>query len=444
MATTVLAMVFSGALGRTLGASDLGLYYLIGSFAGFAFVLADGGQQTYVTREIARRTEQSSLFLGTALVLRAAGVSLVTILSGVAVWALGYDAITCLYTLAFIAVCLPFVFAQAYGMVFRASDRMDFDAWVSVANKIASLGFALAVLALGKGLPGVLAAQALAGLLALAVAIWLYRRAGTGPLRYDPEVARKIVAGGAAVFTAGLTTAIHPYMNAVMLSKLAPADVVGWYAAANTIFGTLIAPSLIIATASFPRTLARSGEPRQVQGGDLGFGAADPLARCARFNWYLPIRGRCYRHHLRTEELCSCGGHPEGICSELPSAFRQCVIFLCSFCARAAEGAFCGESGKPGSSCYAESGAHPHPSGKHRQRRGRRGGGVPGERIRGLCCSNFPVAAGRPRACPLGQYREGTRLGGANLAPLLVDAAPPVLGWYSRVRDSVLVEFSRA
>ena len=142
--TTALAILFSAALGRTLGPRDFGVYFLIASFSTFAYVLVDWGQQFYVIREVARQPERGSLLLGTALVLRTAGAALVAIPSGLAAWALGYDAITCWYTVAFIAASLPFFLAQSYGMVFRGRDRMGLDAWVSVANKVALLGLALA------------------------------------------------------------------------------------------------------------------------------------------------------------------------------------------------------------------------------------------------------------------------------------------------------------
>ena len=168
--TTALAILFSGVLGRTLGARDFGLYFLLTAFSTFAYMLADWGQQFYVIREIARQPERGSLLLGTVLVLRTAGGALVVAPSGLAAWALGYDPITCWYSVVFVAVNLPIFLAQSYGMVFRGRDRMDLDAWVSVANKIALLGVALAALTLGKGLPGVLVAHALAGFLTLAVA----------------------------------------------------------------------------------------------------------------------------------------------------------------------------------------------------------------------------------------------------------------------------------
>ena len=168
--TTALAILFSAALGRTLGVRDFGLYFLVASLSTFAYVLVDWGQQFYVIREVARQPERGSVLLGTALVLRAAGTVLVMVPSGLAAWALGYDAVTRWYLVAFIAVSLPFFLAQGYGMVFRGRDQMDLDAWVTVANKIALVGFALAALALGQQLPGVLVAQALAGIVALALA----------------------------------------------------------------------------------------------------------------------------------------------------------------------------------------------------------------------------------------------------------------------------------
>jgi O-antigen/teichoic acid export membrane protein len=251
--TTALGICFSAALGRTLGAGDFGIYFLISSFSAFAYVLVDWGQQIYVIREVASQPERSSTLLGTALVMRVAGAALVALPAGFAAWALGYNAITCLYCVVFIVVWLPIFLAQGYGMVFRARYRMGLDAWVSVVNKVALLALALAALSLGSGLPGVLVAQAVSGLLAFALANFLYRRLRAGPLHYSSDTAREILKGGSAILTASLATSIQPYIDAVILSKLSPADAIGWYGAAYSIMGTLVAPAMILGTASFPR-----------------------------------------------------------------------------------------------------------------------------------------------------------------------------------------------
>src|SRR6267142_2581081 len=89
VATTALAIVFSAALGRSLGARDFGLYFLITSFANFAYVLVDWGQIFYVIREVARSPERGNGLLGTALSLRVAGAVLVSIPTGLVAWTPG-------------------------------------------------------------------------------------------------------------------------------------------------------------------------------------------------------------------------------------------------------------------------------------------------------------------------------------------------------------------
>jgi O-antigen/teichoic acid export membrane protein len=46
---------------------------------------------------------------------------------------------------------------------------------------------------------------------------------------------------------------VQPYIDAVVLSRLVPADAIGWFGAAKNIMGTLIAPALIIGAAAYPR-----------------------------------------------------------------------------------------------------------------------------------------------------------------------------------------------
>ena len=53
--------------------------------------------------------------------------------------------------------------------------------------------------------------------------------------------------------TMTVAIAVQPYIDANMLSRLSPRAVLGWYGAATTFSGTLIAPALILASAVYPR-----------------------------------------------------------------------------------------------------------------------------------------------------------------------------------------------
>jgi hypothetical protein len=210
VATTALAVVFSAALGRRLGAADFGLYFLVTTMGTFAYVVVEWGQGQYVVRELARHPEKTGALLGASLALRIAGAVPVTLLAVAAGWALGYDGRTLALLALLMATTLPFFLSQAYALAFRARERMDLDAFVSVFFKAAALAFALAALALGGGVAGVLLAQGAAGLAALAVAAFRGRRIGLPPLRAPADARRELLREGTPILAIGLAVAVQP------------------------------------------------------------------------------------------------------------------------------------------------------------------------------------------------------------------------------------------
>jgi O-antigen/teichoic acid export membrane protein len=258
----LLGVLFNAALGRTLGASDFGLYFLISSFATFALLVVDWGQQIFGIREVARSPERGGDLLGTGLVLRLVGTTLGCLLTAVCAWALGYDRRTVGFASAFVALNLPFFLAQNFGIVFRGHDRMGLDAAVSVCNRAAGLVLALAALWLGLGLGGVVVSQGLAGVVALLLGALLYRRVSVGPLHFSRATAQEILSGGTTILLMVVAVNVQPYIDAVLLSKLVPKDAVGWYGAARSIIGMLNAPVVILGAAALPRLSRASGDPR--------------------------------------------------------------------------------------------------------------------------------------------------------------------------------------
>jgi O-antigen/teichoic acid export membrane protein len=62
---------------------------------------------------------------------------------------------------------------------------------------------------------------------------------------------------------------VQPYIDLMILSKLATPEAVGWFAAAKNIMGTVFAPALILGTASFPR-LARMAANKETFRAEIG------------------------------------------------------------------------------------------------------------------------------------------------------------------------------
>lgn len=260
-ATTALAIVLNAALGRYLGAKDFGLLYLISTMSTFAYVFAEWGQPFFVIRQVARDPGSSAALLGTALALRVGFAILVTLPAWLVGWALGYELSTRWLAVFLILATLPLFLAQGCGMVFRARDQMGLDATVSVSNKAMALALTLPALSLGLGIPGVVVAQGIAGLAALGMALFLYRRQDGVPLHASSRIARDLLAGGAPILAMTAAISVQPYLDVVILSKLAPVVVVGWFGAAKSILGTLMAPATILGAAAYPSIARASADP---------------------------------------------------------------------------------------------------------------------------------------------------------------------------------------
>lgn len=265
IASTVLSVAFSAVLGRQLGAADFGVYFLLMSMSTFAYVAVDWGQSYYVIREVARRPEEAGGLLGSSLILRSVSGAVAVILTALAARLLGYEMKTQHLAGLTVACALPLALSQPYGYLFRGRDRMDLDATVSVTAKALTVALAISALLLGGHLPAVILIQGLAGVGALGVAMLLARRIHMPSPSPSRESVRKLVVGGTSIAVFYLVASAEPYIAAIVLSKLAPASAMGWYAAARNIIGVLIAPATILATANFPELSRVASDPAELR-----------------------------------------------------------------------------------------------------------------------------------------------------------------------------------
>lgn len=250
--TMALSVILSAALGRSLGVATFGNYFLLQSIATFAYVSVEWGQSAYLVREAARRTAERNQLLGGALVFRVL-VGVVAALAATTVARLIWDDET-VRSLSLLAVAsgLPLIFAQAYVYMFRACDRMDLEAVVTVVNKTITVVATVTALLLGAGLPAVFMLQAVGGAVALVLAAMLARRLGIKAHRPKAATLHEFAVGGTPIAIFFVALAVQPFLDAIILSSLVPLEVVGWYGAARNIMTLLLVPAQILATAVFP------------------------------------------------------------------------------------------------------------------------------------------------------------------------------------------------
>src|SRR5512133_1358736 len=89
-ATTALSLVLSAALGRSFGAVEFGLLYLVTTMTTFAYGVVEWGQNLYVTREVARAPERAGELLGSAIAFRVACAAAIAGPAVLLAWLLGY------------------------------------------------------------------------------------------------------------------------------------------------------------------------------------------------------------------------------------------------------------------------------------------------------------------------------------------------------------------
>jgi O-antigen/teichoic acid export membrane protein len=260
--TTALSVVLSAALGRSLGAVQFGLLFLVTTMTTFAYGVVEWGQNLYVTREVARAPARAGELLGSAIVFRALSAAAVAGPAALLAWALGYPRSTVALCALLILTYLPVSIVQAHGVVFRGSERMELDALTSVAAKVLSLAATLAALALGGGVLAVILAQGLAAAVAAAAALAVFAAVGFPRVRVAAGTLRQLLVGGAPIVALNVAIVAQPYLDAIVLSKLAPAAVMGWHAAAKTFMAALVTPAAILASAAYPRLSRASSDPQ--------------------------------------------------------------------------------------------------------------------------------------------------------------------------------------
>src|SRR5512133_736950 len=210
--TTALSVVLSAALGRSLGAVDFGLFYLVTTMTMFAYGVVEWGQNLYVAREVARDPARAGELLGSAGLFRVAAAAAVAGPALLLAWALGYPRSTISLYALLLGTYLPVSLVLAHGVVFRGRERMELDALLTVAAKVLALGGTLAVLATGARVLGVVLAQGVAAALAAALAVAVFRAVGLPRIRVARGTLRELLAGGAPIVALNVAILAQPYL----------------------------------------------------------------------------------------------------------------------------------------------------------------------------------------------------------------------------------------
>jgi O-antigen/teichoic acid export membrane protein len=251
-----LSVLVNAVIGRKLGPSDLGYIYLATTLCSFGFLAVDFGQSTALPALIAQDRSQSGVLLGTGLAWRAVTAFAVSLLLFAGCAAIGYDR-TQLLTLLLVTVAFSLgTLAACCQDAIRGFERTDLAAVGQVGAQLLTALLVVPVLLLGFGLTAALVAQLCAAGAGLAAAAIFLRTVPLTRIAPSREALRQLLAAGSPFLLLGIALLLQPSVDAVLLARLSPPEVVGWHAVARKLIGPLLLPASALITSMYP-TLSR-------------------------------------------------------------------------------------------------------------------------------------------------------------------------------------------
>jgi O-antigen/teichoic acid export membrane protein len=254
--TVPLSVLLNAFLGRYLGPANLGHIYFASTLCSAAILFVSWGHSGPLPAAVALDRTSAGTLLGTSLAWRVATSLLAYSVVAGGCYALGFSlerrwAIG----LVFLAAALG-AFLNACQEAIRGFERTDIAAYARVGSQLLAVGLVIPVLLAGGGLRLTLLVQALAAAIVLALVMRTLRPIGIGRLQWDRGTLKKLTRGGTPFVFFQLVLVLQPNIDAFYLARLAPSEVVGWYAVSQRLVGFLLIPATALVGSLYP-TLCR-------------------------------------------------------------------------------------------------------------------------------------------------------------------------------------------
>jgi O-antigen/teichoic acid export membrane protein len=251
-----LSLLLNAIMARKLGPTDFGNIYLAGTLVAFGFLVVEWGQSGTLPAMIARDHRRAGALLGSGLAWRlTAGVLVYGVLALVA-RLLGYGT-ELQAAVALVAVArVVGTTTAAYLDAGRGFENSSITAASQVRYNVLCAAIVIPTLLFGGRMLSVLVALIFADAINLIFVLRSARVLNFGKLSVRQFELRDQLAQGATFMFLGLALRLQPNVDAILLSKLGTASVIGWHAAAQKLVGLLVFPVSAIASALYP-TLCR-------------------------------------------------------------------------------------------------------------------------------------------------------------------------------------------
>lgn len=236
LVTRILGLVLVIYLARYLGETGFGRYSFAFAFTSLFLVVTDLGMNTIIIRDIAREKTLAGRYVGNILVLRGFLSLISFFLIAVVINLMGYPGETRLAVYIVGIYTIMTSFSQLTRSVFRAFEKMEYEALLNIMERLIFVSLGILVLVLGYGLIEVVSVFLIAGAANVLLSFHLTKRKFAVPkLEVDWELWKYLIGEGLPFGIAFIFINVYIKVDTVILSSMKGDAVVGWYNAAYQI-----------------------------------------------------------------------------------------------------------------------------------------------------------------------------------------------------------------
>lgn len=246
--SSIMSILLGIFIARNLGDIVLGKYSFAYAFVIFFSIFLDLGYNTLLIREVARDKAKADKFVSNILSFRAISALIVSVFIVLTINLMGYPSDTKNVVYLFAVYIFLESFSVVYKMIFRAFERMEYEAAITIVSNILRVSLAIVVIHLGYGLIGMGLVFIFTNILDLLIStVVCERKFVRSKTELDFSFFKETIKIALPLSMIGLFATVFVRADTILLSIMKGDAVVGWYYAAyNLVLGLRVIPMLLI------------------------------------------------------------------------------------------------------------------------------------------------------------------------------------------------------
>lgn len=250
--TWALALLLTIFLPRYLGVEAIGRLHLANSLWAIMMIFITFGMDILLTKEIARTPERTSEFLANTTVLRIGiyliGFGVMAIYARIA----NYPPETILVIYIIGISSLAGVITGGVQSALQGLERMEFMSIADIIAKAFVTVVAIILLLMGYNVVAIAIVVVFGATISLVIQAYALNRLQPLKFKFDLNVMKWMLAAGFPFLIMYSFLTIYQQVDIVIISILVDEKGVGWYGAADRLFGTLLFAPGVFISAIFP------------------------------------------------------------------------------------------------------------------------------------------------------------------------------------------------